>query len=204
MKKAVILLLLLMLGMACYARTPTEEECQKEIETALKNIENGKKPLAAADYMSAGTCYDNRKEYNISLDCFMKAAELRVETNDSAGACADYDAVGDTYRTLNDEANAVKYFKISIDFCSDAGLTGRSIARTYVKLGDYENACKYCQINKDYDYCKKNNYCKDSALTTGASSTTSSVGGFPALYLILGAAILLILAAGLFLSKKKK
>jgi len=115
MKKSIMVVILILLTITCFARTPTDEECQKEVETALKNIADGKKSLAAADYMSAGICYDNRKEYNTSLDCFMKAAELRVDTKDDAGASADYESVADTYRTLKDEKNAVAYYNIAID-----------------------------------------------------------------------------------------
>jgi tetratricopeptide (TPR) repeat protein len=200
MKKSVILVLLILLAVTCFARTPTEEECQKEVQTALKNIEDGRKTLAASDYISAGTCYDNLKEYNKSLENFMAAAEVNLEISDNAGTCGAYKAVAGTYRTMKNEENAVKYYKLAIEYGLKAGLTGLIIADLYNELGDYENSCKYCKLKNDESTCKKYRYCKESSL----SSSSSSEGGFPMVYLILGATIILILFAGLFLSKKKK
>lgn len=190
-----------MFGMACFARTPNVEECQKEIETALKNIENGKKPLAAADYVSAGSCFKNLKKYDTSLECFINASKLELETQDYAGACATHESVADAYGRLNNSEKAKEYYTLAIDYCLKAGLTGRLVAEPYRKLGDYSNSCKYCQIEKDYAYCKEYNFCKEDSSNTLIASST---GGSSSIYLILAAAILLILAAGLFLSKKKK
>jgi tetratricopeptide (TPR) repeat protein len=203
MKRVVIFVLLMVLAVACFARTPTEEECQKEIETALKNIDNGKKPLASSDYTSAGTCFKNLKQYNKSLDCFINAAKLSIDTKDDAGVCADYQAVAGMYHQLQNEEKAKEFYTLAIDYCLKAGLTGRLIAEPYKKLGDYANSCKYCQMEKDYDYCKEYNYCKDSSSSPDRSSAVSAEGGFPFIPVILGV-ILIVCVAGFFLMRKKK
>jgi hypothetical protein len=202
MKRALIFVLLIILTVGCFARTPTEGECQKEIETALKNIDNGKKPLASSDYTSAGTCFKNLKQYNKSLDCFINAAKLSIDTKDDAGVCADYQAVAGMYHQLQNEEKAKEFYTLAIDYCLKAGLTGRLIAEPYKKLGDYTNSCKYCQMEKDYNYCREYDYCKDSSSPSSAS-TMSSGGGLPIIPVILGV-ILIVCVAGLFLMRKKK
>ena len=164
-----ILALIALIGFCAAREMPSEEECYGEIQAALGNIKQERENLAANDYVSAGSCYKNRKEYEKAAGCFLKAAELYGEIG-SVGAASAYSSAGDMYRGMGDEEKARGYYHLAIDTYIKAGFTDRSLARVYKKLGDYDNACKYCMTVKDYSYCKEQDYCKEDSLSAASSN----------------------------------
>ena len=202
-----VMALIALVGPCLAFEIPSKEECAKEIETALKNIELGRKNLAGSDYISAGTCYNTREEYEKAADCLLKAAELRkaIEAYSSVGVC--YDGVGDMYKKLGNGEKAKEYYNLAVEYFLKGNSKDIYLADVYLKMGDYENACKYCKMDSVYTYedCVKQKYC--NAASFGSSSSGGldygSNGGLP-LIPVAVVIVFLVAIAGFFLTKKKR
>jgi hypothetical protein len=204
MREAIIAIIFFILVGTSFAITmPSEEECAKEVDTALKNIEKGRKNLAGMDYTSGGSCYANRKDYQKAAELFLNAAQLFVEINDSGGASASYQNTGDMFIELNDTETAKKYYLLSIDYSKKMPKGEIFIADVYKKLEDSENACKYCRLAK-VDYCEKYKYCVGSSTNVLGSSEGDLSSDNSSMVLVIGVVVVLIVVTAVFVISKKK
>ena len=193
-KLTYILALIALIGFCAAREMPSEEECYGEIQAALGNIKQDRENLAANDYMSAGVCYENRKEYEKAAECFLKAAELYNDFGSVRTASA-YSGVGDMYREMGDEEKAREYYHLAIDTYMKAGFMNTSPARVYKKLGDYDNACKYCNMDDGFSHeeCIKYGFCKEGSLSAASSSGVGLLIPLLVVGVLLGGIVFLVI-----------
>ncbi|MEA3255136.1 MAG: tetratricopeptide repeat protein [Candidatus Altiarchaeota archaeon] len=196
MRKLMCILALITLIGFCTAREmPSEEECYGEIQAALGNIKQERENLAANDYVSAGSCYKNRKGYDKAAECFLKAVELDKEVGSYGGAGAAYSSAGDMYREMENEEKAREYYHLAIDTYMKAGFRDTSPARVYKKLGDYDNACKYCNMDDGFSHeeCIKYGFCKEGSLSAASPGGVGLLIPLIVLGVILGGVIFFVI-----------
>ena len=107
-----------------------------------------------------GGVYNFLGDYNKRLDCNLKCLALREKANDLPAQLSTTNNIGDTYMELGDYKNALRYFKLCLDF---PNLTPRikaivfsNIGEVYFHLKEYDSVLE--NLEKGLKYGEESSY----------------------------------------------
>jgi hypothetical protein len=184
-----------------------------------------------SQFENAAVCLEANKDYNNAIAYYLKHIESieKLGRNDTAlvhimiAECYSKKGKGFDQEIKEQCALAEPLLlnKISDYQNSDKPLYGAiysaygSLADCYKLIKSNEKSCEYCLKENEYkkkagrgdlstDCVRLYDCLKPSPDLTTSGTPSKPSEGFPMIYLVLGGAILLIILAALFLSKKKK
>ncbi|PCJ23985.1 MAG: hypothetical protein COA97_10635 [Flavobacteriales bacterium] len=107
-----------------------------------------------------GGVYNFLGDYNKRLDCNLTCLALREKAKDIPAQLSTTNNIGDTYMEMGDYTNALRYFKLCLEF---SDLTARTKAIVYCNIGevyfhmkDYDSVPE--NIKKGLAFAKESNY----------------------------------------------
>lgn len=105
--------------------------------------------LMAANYISLGICYYDKKDYKASKNYYLLALQQSERINDSIGIANTKSNIGSVYFDQEDYKEAIKYYKeaksiyIQMKYINGDFLTDFLLADAHASMEDYRNAYLY-------------------------------------------------------------
>jgi tetratricopeptide (TPR) repeat protein len=183
-----------------------------------------------SQFENAAICFKANKDYDNAISYFLKSIEITEKSsrNDTGlvhimiAECYSKKGIGfdKEIKQQCDLAEPLLLERIKEYLSENEPLYGStqadyvSLADCYHLLKDKEKACEYCananeyvakaKYGSSYDCSGVYDCPKEPSNPISLGSSSSTPGGFPTVYLVVGGGLILIALAALFLLKKKK
>jgi len=113
---------------------------------AMAYLEKDDKLVHSVLLNNLGIIAYERDELETALDYHNRALSIRIKEDNQSGIAQSYNNLGNCYRKLNDNEQALKYFMQGLKVSEDNGLLGSNLialqllSNIYNELGEYKNA----------------------------------------------------------------
>lgn len=128
-----------------------------------------KDSVLAYAYNYLGNAYYRFDDYDIALDCYLKAKKIYESVGKYTGVSNVLGSTGLIYNNLKDYDQALKYYLKANDLRKTHNIEPDSynytqIARLYTRIGEYENSSLYLDSAIQFAISKKNKFNESYAI----------------------------------------